>query len=98
MNYELAKELKDAGYNHGRFQLYGPKDFANRFPTLEELIEACGTSFMSLSAYKESVGYEQHEAIESWSAIGAKTVCKVGKGKIPTEAVARLWIALQAKK
>jgi hypothetical protein len=56
MNYELAKELKDAGFpQEGNGARIAPPDkivvrrddFAYA-PTLEELIEACGENFMRL--------------------------------------------------
>jgi len=66
MKYEIAKQLKDAGYYKGReFQWRGNeklKKFPNKpyqaegqdavyAPTLSELIEACGEEFESLERY-----------------------------------------------
>jgi hypothetical protein len=56
MNYELAKELKDAGFQHhwcyemqNNIESESCKNPGWRcFPTLEELIEACGEKFENL--------------------------------------------------
>jgi len=71
MNYELAKQLKDAGFPqvgrawlcaHG-YHYDGIAEAAlctdERFyaPTLEELIEACGPGFRELKYHREAVAY-----------------------------------------
>jgi hypothetical protein len=55
MNYELAKELKDAGFpqkchydEHGRRNDFCEPEVVSN-PTLEELIEACGKDFGDLT-------------------------------------------------
>lgn len=85
MTYELAGKLKDAGF---------PKNFSvlsfecgDDFPTLSELIEACGNSFGQL------------ERINNWNTIEwyATNNIKDIETEIcstPEEAVARLWLAL----
>lgn len=126
MNYELAKELKDAGFpqelkmgdwfypihesthlrlvtlhgsehtercGHGRCDCecnYCYPDACRdglKVPTLEELIEACGEGFHKLS--KTGV----------WSTYGARSngAVEIEVGANPTEAVARLWLALNKK-
>lgn len=95
MNYELAKELKDAGFETkakcsrciGDHKMACSKDI---FPTLEELLEACGQGFDSL--------YKDEEM--KWYARRGNTVIgvQIHIGSTPTEAVARLWLALQDTK
>lgn len=102
MDYVLAKQLKDAGFPQAETLFFFNTDkqriirlFSNvkyddqecASPSLEELIEACGQ------------GRFQLECIEgNWLATKAKDdVIHFGEGLTPTEAVARLWLALNAK-
>ena len=59
------------------------------FPTLEELIEACGNDFGGISRSKDGawIAYDI-TAANLEDAIGGKT---------PTEVVAKLWLALNPK-
>jgi hypothetical protein len=93
MRYELAKELCNVGFpQEGRGSWIvdttslvarsGERVYA---PTLEELIEACGEAFRGLT--RDSEGYAAH----------SHTVSNVFFGETPTEAVARLWLALCPK-
>ncbi len=103
MNYELAKQLKDAEYPQllGNYlkeddsvQIY--KDEHNLYPsrgslvyspTLSELIEACGEGWFSLR--KEG---------EVWRAEHPHKTLRliiIGEDFTPEEAVARLWLELQ---
>ncbi len=94
MNYELAKRLKDAGFPFEECSLtdcsyVGPSlDGDNgknyHYPTLEELIEACGDEFDFLHMTPTRGSWACHS--QSNEAFGA--------GSTPTEAVARLWLAL----
>jgi hypothetical protein len=97
MTYELAKELKEAGFlQGGKGNWIGPPEalswrHADRVyqPTLSELIEAC--------RLQPQQSFELHMGNycgSSWKAqaLGGKYV---GMGKTPEEAVAHLWIALQ---
>ena len=87
MNYELAKELDNAGF---------PIRVGNRVgyvqsPQLGELIEACGDRFGSLYRFNDD---------PEWYAYRAGTRTKEHgefDGKTPEEAVARLWLALNKK-
>jgi hypothetical protein len=89
ISYELAQELKAAGYpikKHliTRYQ----RDIA--VPTLEELIEACG----------DSVGLSRINATEcnAWKKdFPTSDAPAVFHGSTPIEAVARLWLALHSK-
>ena len=86
MNYELAKQLKDAGFPHVaplNGEGYWKDDF---FPTLEELIEACGKHLSILRPYQDT-----------WQANNSNSedadFCS-GEGSTPTIAVAKLWLTL----
>ena len=99
MPYELAKQLKDAGFEQmgtewfytDTKQLVPRMDKNIRWPdciaapTLEELIQACGDDFSSIT--KRADG--------NWIAD-----CKdnheghIWFGSTPTEAIAHLWLAL----
>jgi hypothetical protein len=110
MNYELAKQLKDAGFPQNTDnQVLHPFfctgwDKGNKctkkdqctVPTLSELIEACGGEFLDLSTI-EGKDYV-------WEACGKYYCCdehgegrKFGEGKTPEEAVAKLWLELNKK-
>lgn len=93
MNYELAKQLKDAGFDQELIGAYDSTTFSDGtyVPSLSELIKACGDGFDSLR--KRDTGFiafptsEKLKERREWHlAIGS-----------PEEAVARLWIALNAK-
>lgn len=99
MDYELAEQLKDAGFPQGidEYSQYVESDgsiccYWNRIetgayiPTLEELIEACGDDFGSL--------YQGGEL--GWVADKHIHECEQ-EGKTTIEAVARLYLALNKK-
>lgn len=84
--YELAKELKDAGFPQHPKGDYGTHDCGctNIYyctPTLSELIEACGQEFDCLDNLRT----------EGWAANSRKY--RIVR-RTPEEAVARLWLAL----
>lgn len=91
MNYELARKLRDAGWDKIHIQ-YGQRmiNVVNA-PTLSELIEACGDGLQSLI----------RNMIGGWIAFtNAKDESGERmsiKGSTPEEAVANLWLALQDK-
>lgn len=95
MDYPLAKELKEAGFPQQEFSLsqpfFGewPHDTAPYQwpynPTLEELIEACTGRLTCFSL-------EEHS--NDWRAGYLKPRAEYYSGKTPTEAVARLWLAV----
>lgn len=93
MNYTLAKKLKDAGFpqqgkdRHGNFIFVDDKE-GIFFPTLEELIEACGIEFGSLTLLGEDAKYR-------WYADNREGVRYYGA--TPLEAVANLYLALNIK-
>lgn len=102
MKYELAKELKDAGFpqlGDGGYAVDNDYHDKHRpdcgcmvyIPTLEELIEACGKPFMSL--YRNDDG-------SGWTAFKFGDRIFDGnliEGDTPTEAVTRLWLTLNEK-
>ena len=94
MKYELAKELKDAGFpqaGDGKWivppdQLVARKADRIYVPTLSELIKACGDDFRSLERGQDE------ERKSYWLACKWDSVS--WDGTTPEEAVARLWLAL----
>lgn len=101
MNYTLAKQLKDAGFQLrlviGAGSWNGDKVFFDNGvdvtgekigflpPTLSELIEACGERFMYL-----------HKKEGEWLAED-RTFEFQKRGPTPEEAVANLWLELKKK-
>lgn len=107
MNHELAQELKDAGFPQNTKMFWctdvGEKTYSKNcepymkascgqhvaFPTLEELIEVCGRPIWI-------EGYNGDDF--QWLAGRGKGMnTPLGRGSTPTEAVARLWLALNPK-
>ncbi len=100
MKYELALELKKAGFpqeGSGYYldqpdglrlprSAYNPKH-DTYIPTLEQLIEACGEKFRALLF----IGKGVHTG-EPWVAHGEEGI-RTG-GMTPTSAVAKLWLSL----
>lgn len=131
MNYELAKELKDAGFPQGidfesimpyavaaeyalthdankklakkyedsldalkTFYSDDTKEYV-RMPTLEELIEACGNEFIALTQKNGASWVAGALVYANPSTKKMKEI--LGRGDTPTDAVARLWLALNKK-
>lgn len=92
INYELAKELKDAGFPLKMKRTWTDifdDDYSEEsgcyLPTLSELIEACGKSFTLESSELGFRAFRTPVLVEGgWSAT-------------PEEAVARLWLELNKK-
>jgi hypothetical protein len=88
MNYELCKKLKDAGFpfieHHPNMGMDNYLCFVDengwKYPTLSELIEACGTCQLSVFA---DAKFSQ-----------AMSDKQIGEGATPEEAVAKLYLAL----
>jgi hypothetical protein len=104
MNYELAKELKDAGYPQKEpncFRPYGGytakvEDDCIYTPTLSELIEACrikGRDF-SLNELKDGWEANSEKEVDAGCGCCSETENIFKEGKTPSEAVAKLWLAL----
>lgn len=108
MDYELAKELKDAGFPQGdyspdyRYEDDGGvfKDGVgaqiqprvSRVPTLSELIESCGGWFHELVKRDDETWYAGTKLDDNRPRYGT------GSGSTPEVAVARLWLALNPRK
>ena len=103
MNYDLGKQLKDAGFpqkeSNGFPGILNPDgDKTVYYPTLSELIEACGEGFSGLGrnqfrAREERIAWLASQKIDkfgNWLGL-------YGHGHSPEEAVANLWLALQPK-
>ena len=104
MDYELAKSLKEAGFPqaikeddfyfmdggtshwHANIPTDFPHDRMTKDVSLEELIEACGDGYFMLE-------HTQHDW-RCWMGLNPRDG---GLGSTPTEAVARLWLALNKK-
>lgn len=117
MNYELVKDLKDAGFLLRKNECdsvecrceYEFLDGGFLFPTLSELIEACGDRFLGLELLDKETPYIDtgtHQEVKKWSKVFhcMSRVESLSEGMIhvygstPEEAVARLWLALNPKK
>jgi len=109
MPYELAKQLKDAGFpqdrKRGWFVFRDPKapdaHFQAYIPTLSELIEACGDDFVRLTRYTYSGGkigwYASPKAFLGFQQVAPEEHLADFHGSTPEEAVAHLFLALHSK-
>jgi hypothetical protein len=108
MNYELAKQLNDAGFPF-RTNMNGPTIFADIGiePTLSELIEACGNGIFNLLRqsewHKHQTGFAWQATLANVNDIRELTTTEVARvlidayGNTPEEAVANLFLALKKK-
>ncbi len=112
MNYELAKELKDAGWHEWPETLmgkpistvHGDADGWYYFPPLSELIEACG-DILLFKLPKDNEWDSSEKDVWVASTV-EKYLCadtyfidtnfNGETGSTPEEAVARLWLALNS--
>lgn len=104
ISYELAKQLKEAGWPQvpvaglkGYFEGHptGNNEFERYyFPTLSELIEACGKELHCL-VHTTNGGMDSDK--EFWSAGKDNKVLNWSNGHSPEEAVANLYLALHPK-
>lgn len=103
MDYALAKALRDAGFPQaGRGtrvpqpdKIVARRDDYAYVSTLEELIEACGNDMFG-ALLNESDGTWLAEP-HMYAAVGCETTLKQAEGSTPSEAVGRLWLALNSK-
>lgn len=100
MNYEIVKELKDAGFIFKSYPEYKADLLLERYeeaihfgtgelfcvPTLSELITACGNDLLQLHHYLDT---------KEWLAVSGNEIYE--RASTPEEAVARLWLALNKK-
>lgn len=91
IDYNLAFDLRQAGFpqevKQGKEMVY--LGFSLYYPTLDELIEACGDNFFHLS------GGIPYEGTKKW--LCRNNIAAV-VGSTAEEAVCRLWLALNEKK
>lgn len=96
ITYELAKELKDAGFPQPLLSPTIPTNMALvrpvHYPTLSELIEACGQKFSYLKRFDPMDKGKYH-----WEAYSTLNTSLIGGGSTPEEALANLWLALNKK-
>ena len=116
MKYKLAQKLKDAGFPQEYHDCVGDwegncvchndrweKDVMK--PTLEELIEACGDGFRSLTYHSDKTKVNGKLKINNrrWMAkAGGRSVVsefphRLFNARTPSEAVAKLYLALNNK-
>lgn len=98
MNYELAKQLKDAGFpqkQHYNSDTGYRDDFRSpelvAYPTLSELIGACGDKFRGL----EVGDWLAEDKSVIWYAKSKLEI--IVEGNTPEGAVANLWLELNKK-
>jgi hypothetical protein len=99
MKYELAKALEAAGFpqgGEGKWMFPSEKLVVHSndrvyVPTLDEIIDACGEQFCSLT--KIYTG----SRVEAWQACSDKECFVSGEGSTRDEAVGHLWLALNKK-
>ena len=111
MNYKLARKLKDNGFPQTTDGLFWDQETRSSvaYPTLSELIEACGNNFCELtSRVNQSMSHHSgdYESFDNlWPSV--YWVCSSveykdekykspywGEGETPEEAVANLWLEL----
>ena len=104
MTYELALKLKEAGFPQRKPRFKGTERiremFGPDFPTLDELIDACGERFGSLTQWdrqKQGRGWivTGHRLI--WDDDDVEGFIRV-EGSSREIAVANLWLELQKNK
>jgi hypothetical protein len=90
MKYELAKELYKEG---SPFKSAVPVTEANMkyidYPSLSELIKACGGNFYSLYIHGKDK-WQVSSSSDQWDT-------EIAHGSTPEEAVSRLWLELNKK-
>jgi hypothetical protein len=111
MAYELAKQLKDAGFKQnvsgdgyflmpdGTFQ--GPLNATSKFPQsvyvphLHELMDACGAP--GYYGFIELKGYNDRTYWKAGTWANGDQNWIFAEGSTPQEAVAKLWLAINRK-
>jgi hypothetical protein len=84
MTYELAKQLKDAGFP----EKYTKDCHCLPVLSLSNLIDACGEHFDSIEKVYGA------KSSEGWKAICRDIPMAPVRASTPEEAVAKLWLAL----
>ena len=98
MNYELAKELQNAGF---KVQPHSDDDRGCynecHVPTLEELIKACGNDFLELHKNLADDEIDFGWFASTIDTIRDQSLSNALRGKTAEEAVARLWLYVNKK-
>ena len=90
---ETKQALRDSGYVFQTTYVLETNSKEGE-PTLEDLIEACGNQF----GYLNAVYDEDRKEIVEWNAVSIHFVpMKIGRGTIPKEAVASLFVEINKK-
>lgn len=113
MNYELSKQLKEAGYpqhktsySYRNHHIRGVEvahedsatgEFLCDLPELSELIEACGEDFVALVRWNYNNISYVASNCERDTPMVEKGLDINGEGSTPEIAVAHLWLALNKK-
>ena len=112
MTYELAKQLKTAGFPQPSDDFDGDYLEPNKYatyeervgsavylPTLSEFIEELGWHFVQLERWEDDDDVPYFVATNAYpeSQLDVEGKRFVTKGKTPEEAVAKLWLALNKK-
>jgi hypothetical protein len=109
MNYNIGKQLKDAGFSFipiqvdreivtGKSQVYSGFVFDGKefyAPTLSELIEACGEDFWELQRLTVPPYPRWYAEAKFPNEYNDGIASKRVDGLTAEEAVAKLWLALQ---
>lgn len=94
MEYKIAEKLREGGFPQGTYnnsdRMYIGRD-PWQIPTLDELIEACGTDFRGI----ERGDWVQNDGKSFWYAKSVDEI--IVDGSTREDAVANLWLALHEK-
>lgn len=96
MNYELARQLKDAGFPQKFHAIVDESTYRMKpdyTPTLSELIEACGDDFEVLKRNPNGWYY----AGSGLTDFPNGNRLEAGNWPTPEIAVAKLWLAINTK-
>lgn len=100
MKYETAKKLKDRGFFIPQEDWTNAVNFSGDkstyYPTLSELIEACGEKPIRIQSYWSGNDLLWQADTSGNFLVDGNQVA--GTGKTPEEAVANLWLALNSNK
>jgi hypothetical protein len=98
MDYELAKQLKEAGFPQREVRFKGTEAIRDMLgpdePTLDELIEACGKELKGKENFRFTLRYETTWVASYTWYEEDELSCE---GSTPEEAVTKLWLALNKK-
>lgn len=101
LSYDTCRTLKEAGFPQKQpiFIPDGSFDESKGvyIPNLSELIEACGDEFYNLT--KSSILTKWYAKVSKKTEVDGQTFSRFieSEGSTPSEAVARLWLALNKK-